>query len=311
MNNFSSVQITDSDIKSSICRVILDALPQWFGIPEAVDDYVQSVKTQPFWAVYVDAIPVGFIAVQEHNPYTAEIDVMGVLPEYQRKGIGRSLIHSVENYCRKIGKMMLLVKTLDFSDSDINYAKTRSFYISTGFVPLQKLEGYWDENNPCLLMAKSINNTVCISTLSLRDISKDNTQLIEWTKTWDWEVGKIIASRVENNNYSENSVAFVLTLNRQYAGLCILEARDEYSMDVDGELTPFITAVYVSKEYRGQRMGEKLLLVACNTARSLGFDSVYLISNERGYYEKYGFTQYTMTNTKSGRVEPVFKKSLL
>lgn len=311
MNKLSPIQIVNSDIKSKICREILDSLPQWFGIPEAVSEYVQTVKTQSFWAVYVDDIPVGFVAIKEHNPYTAEIDVMGVLPEFQYQGIGKALILSVEHYCRKIGKTMLLVKTLDFSDSDISYAKTRAFYISTGFVPLQELEGYWDENNPCLLMAKNISNAICISTFRLMDRSKDNTHLVEWIRTWDWKAGTTIVSHIENNSFHENAIAFVLSCCEQYVGLCILEERDEYGIDIDCELTPFITAIYVSEAYREQRMGEKLLLVVCNKVRALGFDAVYVISNECGYYEKYGFTHDCKINTKSGRVESIYKKALV
>jgi len=32
--------------------------------------------------------PLGFISIKENNPYTAEIYVMGVLPDYHNQGIG-------------------------------------------------------------------------------------------------------------------------------------------------------------------------------------------------------------------------------
>ena len=142
--------------KSRICRMVLAALPVWFGIPEAIDSYCEDVQRQPLFAASDGEQTIGFLALELHNPYTAEIHVMGILPAYQRRGIGRSLLEASEEYCRECGKVMLLVKTLDSSHPDIYYARTREFYLAMGFVPLQVLEGYWGESNPCLLMGKPL-----------------------------------------------------------------------------------------------------------------------------------------------------------
>lgn len=41
------------------------------------------------------------------------------------------------------------------------YARTRSFYRSMGFEPLITLTEMWDENNPCLIMIKTlVKNTL-------------------------------------------------------------------------------------------------------------------------------------------------------
>jgi hypothetical protein len=50
----------------------------------------------------------------------------------------------------------LTVKTLDESRESKSYEKTRKFYLSVGFLPLEVFPLLWDENNPCLFMAKSI-----------------------------------------------------------------------------------------------------------------------------------------------------------
>jgi GNAT superfamily N-acetyltransferase len=304
------IQVVDDNEKSRICRVTLDALPEWFGIHEAIINYEKSVRKQPFWAAYVGECAVGFIALNEHNSYTAEIDVMGILPEYQRKKIGGLLVESAERYCRKRGKMALLVKTLDFSDSDINYAGTRAFYLSMGFIPLQRLDGYWDENNPCLLFGKCLNHELKISTLHVGNNKTDCSNIIQWAETWDWGVGSIVAKRLSGNSFSDWETVIVAAVGGHSAGMCILEKKDSYGIDLDLSLTPYITALYVDPEYRGQRISEKLLGVTCNYARSLGFDSVYLISNEKGFYEKYNFVKFSQTLTAYGRIEPVYRKKL-
>ena len=47
------------------------------------------------------------------------------------------------------------MKTLGPSYPDAGYAKTRSFYLARGFVPLEEIHGLW-EQNPCLLLVKRI-----------------------------------------------------------------------------------------------------------------------------------------------------------
>jgi GNAT superfamily N-acetyltransferase len=108
-----------ADAKSQVCGAILHSLPDWFGIPEAIDDYAKSVKDKPFWAAYNGEQAVGFIALTEHNPYTAEIHVMGIDHSCLRRGIGKRWIEAAEQYCHERGKTMLLVKTIDFSHPDI------------------------------------------------------------------------------------------------------------------------------------------------------------------------------------------------
>ena len=151
-------KLTDADKKSEVCKAILEALPEWFGIPEAITDYTKSVRVQPFWVVIDSENIIGFIALTEHNKYTSEINVMGVLPEYHRKGVGRLLVETAEQFCRENDIKMMLVKTLDFSSPDAGYARTREFYLAMGYIPLQVLEGYWDENNPCLLLGKCLDH---------------------------------------------------------------------------------------------------------------------------------------------------------
>ncbi|HOB19382.1 MAG TPA: GNAT family N-acetyltransferase [Candidatus Atribacteria bacterium] len=150
------MEIEDIDVKSRICRHILNSLPEWFGIPEAIDDYTRWVRTMTFYACYAGSEPVGFAALKAHNSKTAELSVMGVLKEHQRKGIGRSLVNQCVRYCIEKEYRFLTVKTLAEDNPDEYYARTRQFYLSMGFTPLEVFTTIWDENNPCLFMVKVI-----------------------------------------------------------------------------------------------------------------------------------------------------------
>jgi GNAT superfamily N-acetyltransferase len=153
---YETREIMNPDEKSRICNDILRALPDWFGIEESIIDYVRQVRALPLLAVFDGVKPVGFVAVKPHNAHTVEVFVMGVLGEYHRQGIGRTLIDCCERYCRENNLSFLTVKTLDESRADDSYSKTRLFYFSVGFKPLEVFPLLWDESNPCLFMAKHI-----------------------------------------------------------------------------------------------------------------------------------------------------------
>ena len=149
--------VLSSSEKSSICNDTLRALSNWFGNEAAIIDYTEQVKEMPFYVAFDEDKPVGFVAIKIHNSYTAEVCVMGVLIEYHRQGIGKKLIKCCDDYCRENKMDFLTVKTLDASRESKSYEKTRLFYLSVGFKPLEVFPLFWDKNNACLFMAKSIS----------------------------------------------------------------------------------------------------------------------------------------------------------
>ena len=44
-------QIESDETKASIARTILEALPDWFGIPEATEEYITDSKGKPFFVL--------------------------------------------------------------------------------------------------------------------------------------------------------------------------------------------------------------------------------------------------------------------
>jgi catechol 2,3-dioxygenase-like lactoylglutathione lyase family enzyme/GNAT superfamily N-acetyltransferase len=142
------------------CRRILDALPTWFGIPEAVDDYVAVADRTPSVIASVAGVDVGIVTVIRHSPYAAEIHLMAVVPEHHRHGIGRTMLGHVEAGLARDGVEFLEVKTLSDRDPDEGYAKTRAFYRACGFRPLEEFPDLWDPQNPALQMIKTIRQGI-------------------------------------------------------------------------------------------------------------------------------------------------------
>jgi GNAT superfamily N-acetyltransferase len=145
------VEVGDPDERSRLCASILGALPDWFGLEEANAAYIRDVADLPTFRIGDEA----FLSVKIHTPQAAEVYVMGVRPERHAQGLGTALLTAAEAYLRAQGVEYLQVKTLGPSFPDEGYARTRSFYVARGFVPLEELHDLWDEN-PCLLLVKRI-----------------------------------------------------------------------------------------------------------------------------------------------------------
>lgn len=149
-------QITCSDSITQITLDIMMALPEWFSPPEDIQKKSILHRDYPFFVAYDGDVVVGFLALKNHSPFTAEIFNLAVLKTHHRVGIGRLLLEAAEAYCRACGYVYLTVKTLDASANYQPYEQTRAFYYKNGFLPLEVLTAVWNPENPCLLMIKAL-----------------------------------------------------------------------------------------------------------------------------------------------------------
>lgn len=80
-----------------------------------------------------DGTTIGFLSSKPNSEFAVEIHVMGVKESWHRMGIGRALITTAKEHAASQGARFLTVKTV--CKSDENYAATRAFYQSVGFLP--------------------------------------------------------------------------------------------------------------------------------------------------------------------------------
>jgi GNAT superfamily N-acetyltransferase len=142
--------------QSAACEAILHALPDYFGIEEAIIHYARDIQELPTFLAVAGQETIGFLTLKQNNKYTAELHVLGVLQEFHYHGVGRALLEHSERYLSDTPTQFLMVKTLAPSHPDLNYARTRKFYFSAGFRPLDEYPEIWGERNPCLIMVKSL-----------------------------------------------------------------------------------------------------------------------------------------------------------
>lgn len=148
-------QITDDKEKQNIARLILEALPDWFGIPEAREDYIAESAHKIFFCAFESDRPVGFLYLKETGSATVELYVMGVLKEFHRRGIGRELFRSARKTAVKQGYSFIQVKTVQMGKYE-EYDRTNKFYLSLGFKEFEIFPTLWDEWNPCQIYIMSI-----------------------------------------------------------------------------------------------------------------------------------------------------------
>ncbi len=141
-------QVACAAEKQQISRLILEALPDWFGIPEAREEYIAKSADAPFFCAYDGKTPVGFLYLRESGADTTELYAMGVLKSYHRRGIGRALFVRACEAARRQGYSFLQVKTVQ-SGHYAEYDITNKFYLSLGFKEFEVLPTLWDAGNPC------------------------------------------------------------------------------------------------------------------------------------------------------------------
>lgn len=140
-------QLTDSTEKQAVTRLILEALPEWFGIPEAREEYIRESAGRIFFCAYDRNRPVGFLYLKETGNATVELYVMGIRKEYHRQGIGRLLFRQAREAASGAGYAFMQVKTVQMGKYE-EYDRTNRFYLALGFREFEVFPTLWDEWNP-------------------------------------------------------------------------------------------------------------------------------------------------------------------
>lgn len=148
-------QVFDGEEKKRITRQVLEALPEWFGIPEAREDYIKNSAEQLFFSAAEQDRAVGFLCLKETGKQTVELYVMGVLKEYHRRGIGRELFEAAKVCAANKGYSFMQVKTVQMGKYK-EYDDTNRFYKKMGFQEFEVFPTLWDEQNPCQIYVMAL-----------------------------------------------------------------------------------------------------------------------------------------------------------
>jgi GNAT superfamily N-acetyltransferase len=138
------------------CDAIVAGLPDWFGNADGVREAATAVRTHEGFVAEDGREVVGFVTLVHPYPTTSEISWMAVRRDRHRTGVGTALLDAAVDLLKTRDRQLLTVKTLsDREDPGAEYARTRAFYLASGFMPVAELD-IWGPENPCQLLARPI-----------------------------------------------------------------------------------------------------------------------------------------------------------
>lgn len=138
---------------------VLNALPDYFHFESAINNYCEIAKDihyTTYAAVMKNGEKAGFATLVMNSETTAEIWIMGVLPEFHRQGVGSALLETVHEECRKSGRQYIMVRTIGPRENDPFYLKTLTFYRKNGYEMLAEFDDIWQDFS-CAMMLKKIS----------------------------------------------------------------------------------------------------------------------------------------------------------
>jgi len=148
-------------------------------------------------------------------------------------------------------------------------------------------------------------------TLEIRKVEKDTAlagELIEFVENFSWEEVKEHTLRVLRNwEFAGWDTMFAAIIDGRIVGMASLGKEDYYPLP---EIFPWVSSVFVTEEFRGQRISAKLIDFANDYAKTLGFDKTYIPSEHIGLYEKYGYRYIKDIVNYGGGVDRLYVKEL-
>ena len=129
-----------------------------------------------------------------------------------------------------------------------------------------------------------------IEPIEIRKVEKD-TELVDklrnFVENFSWEDVKEHALWMINSwIFTDWEAVMVAMVGDQIVGMATIMKTDYYPIP---EIYPWVSSVFVTEEYRGHRIGEKLIDFTNEYAREKGFDRTYIPSEHVGLYEQYGY----------------------
>ena len=147
-------EVKNENQKKAVVAEVLKDLPEWFGIPESTQAYIEGATTLQVWAAYQESDLTGFISLSYSSEDCAEIDCLGVKKAYQGRKIGSQLLANLESEARKKVDYLQVKTVAEGSNKD--YDRTNVFYRSLGFKKLEIFPQLWGSQNPCQILIKKL-----------------------------------------------------------------------------------------------------------------------------------------------------------
>lgn len=133
--------------------------------------------------------------------------------------------------------------------------------------------------------------------------------LLHFAENFSWlDVKEHTVSMLKNWEFEEWETPFAAVIDGQIVGMATIMKSDYYPLP---EIFPWISTVFVTEAYRGNRISGMLIDCANQYAREMGFTRTYIPTEIVGLYEKYGYRYMKDIINYGNGVDRLYVKELL
>ena len=145
-----AAHISEAGAIASMSRLLVEHGLNWRWTPSRVRRSIRDKETMVLVAS-IDGKFSGF-AIMKFRDDDAHLFLLAVEPRMQRTGIGAALLAWLEKSCRTAGMRHIRVEVR------AGNRNAKRFYERTGFRFVGQVAGYYDRNEPAVVMVKSLIN---------------------------------------------------------------------------------------------------------------------------------------------------------
>ena len=133
-------------------------------------------------------------------------------------------------------------------------------------------------------------------------------EFLHFVENCSWtEVRDHIAGLVRNWEFTDWETMFAAVKDGKIVGMASLLKTDYYPLP---DIYPWVSCVFVEKEFRGDRISGKLIDAANRYAKEQGFTKTYIPTEYTGLYEQYGYTYVKDIVNYGGGTDRLYVKEL-
>ena len=132
--------------------------------------------------------------------------------------------------------------------------------------------------------------------------------LLNFVENFSWlDVKEHTVKVIQNWEFEDWETPFVAMVNGQIVGMVTIMKSDYYPLP---EVFPWISTLFVSETFRGNRISGKLIDFANEYAKDIGFNRTYIPTGHIGLYEKYGYCYIKDIVNYGGDTDRLYAKEL-
>ena len=131
-------------------------------------------------------------------------------------------------------------------------------------------------------------------------------KLLAYVKGCSWaEAKEHIAEMIRAWEFSDWETMFAAILDGKIVGMAAALKTDYYPLP---DICPWVSCIFVSEEYRGQKISGDLIAYANQYLKKHGFSRSYIPTEFLGLYEHYGYTYLKDIVNYGGGTDHLFAK---